>query len=108
MLPDAFEVMKVWGFTYKTLMIWVKTRTLSMGYWFRVNTEVCLIGKRGGAKAFRQKTPNLFFAPVSRHSKKPERFFQIIDPIISRPAIELFARQKREDWDSWGNEIIGG
>ena len=108
MLPEAFSVLGAWGFHYKTMMIWVKTKTLPMGYWFRVHTEECLIGIRGKVKAFRQTLPNLFFAPITKHSKKPEKFFQIIDPIIPRPAIELFARNERQGWDSWGNEIKGG
>ena len=104
-LPEAFIVMDAWGFRYKTALTWVKTRTLSMGFWFRVQQEICLLGTRGNVRAFRQTIPNLFFAPVVRHSQKPEKFFQIIDPIIPRPSIELFARQRREGWDAWGNEV---
>lgn len=104
-LNEVFQVVEAWGFEYKTSMIWVKTRSLGMGFWFRVQYELCLICTRGKIKPFYMPTPNLFFAPRTRHSRKPERFFQLIDPIIPRPAIELFAREKREDWDSWGNEI---
>lgn len=105
MIPDALRVLINWGFDYKTALIWIKTRCLGMGFWFRVQFEICLIGKKGNAKPFHSQMPNLFFAYHSRHSRKPERFFQLIDPIIPRPAIELFAREKRKDWDSWGNEI---
>jgi site-specific DNA-methyltransferase (adenine-specific) len=105
MLPEAFQVLKAWGFKYKTMLIWVKIKTLPMGFWFRVNLELCLLGIKGNIKAFRQLNPNLFFAPITEHSKKPEKFFQLIDPIIPRPAIELFARQKREGWDAWGDKI---
>ena len=105
MLPDTFRVIDAWGFKYKTSIIWVKTRGLGMGFWFRVQFELCLVCIRGKIKPFYLPNPNLFFAPRTKHSRKPERFFQLIDPIIPRPAIELFAREKREDWDAWGNEI---
>jgi len=104
-LPDGFQVMKAWGFEYKTLITWVKTRCLGMGFWFRTQQEVCLLGIKGKIKAFNLQVPNLFFASRTKHSRKPERFFQLIDPIIPRPAIELFAREKRDGWDAWGNEI---
>ena len=108
MIPDALKVMRAWNFDYKTLLIWIKTRCLGMGFWFRIQAELCLIGKRGKVKAFHSQMPNLFFAYHSKHSRKPERFFQLIDPIIPRPAIELFARERREGWDAWGNEITEG
>lgn len=104
-LPEVFIVMKQWGFQYKTSLVWIKSGLPGMGFWFRVQGEICLVGIRGKIKAFRSIHPNIFFAPVSKHSRKPERFFQMIDPIIPRPAIELFARKKREGWDSWGDEI---
>ena len=105
LLPEAFEVMKSWGFTYKTTLVWIKSGLPGMGFWFRVQGEVCLIGKRGNAKAFRSMHPNIFFAKATRHSRKPERFFNMIDPVIPRPAIELFARERRDGWDAWGDEL---
>ena len=106
MWPDALLAMDSWGYKYKTQLIWVKTRGLGMGFWFRVQYELCLVGTRGKPKPFRQSFPNIFFAPITKHSRKPEKFFQLIDPIIPRPAIELFAREKREGWDAWGDEAV--
>ena len=104
-LNEVWDVIRDWGFQYKTSMIWVKTRILGMGFWFRVQYELCLICTMGKPKPFYCSVPNIFFAPVTRHSRKPERFFQLIDPLIERPAIELFAREKREEWDVWGEEV---
>ena len=107
-LPDAFRVMEAWGYEYKAQLIWIKTASFGMGFWFRVQYEICLIGKRGRVKPFGVQSPNIFFAARTIHSKKPERFFQMVDPVILRPAIELFARQRREGWDAWGDEIEEG
>jgi len=105
-LNEVFTVVEAWGFEYKTSMIWVKTRGLGMGFWFRVQYELCLLCTRGKVKPFYMPNPNLFFAPRTRHSRKPEKFFQLVDSLIPYPAIELFAREKREGWDAWGDEII--
>jgi len=107
MLPDAFKVMKAWGFTYKTAIIWRKIMSWGLGFWFRGQCEICLMGIKGKIKAFRYQKSNFIQSKVRRHSQKPEEFFELIDPIIPRPAIELFAREKREGWDAWGNEIKG-
>lgn len=101
------EVMKRWGFRYKTKIYWHKTQNLGLGYWFRGQVEECLVGIKGNVKAFRLQKPNFIQSKVRDHSRKPEEFFQLIEPAIQNinPKIELFARQQREGWDSWGNEI---
>ena len=104
LLPDAFKVMESWKFHYKTSIIWRKIMSMGMGFWFRGQCEMCLIGIKGQVKAFRCQKPNFIQAKVFEHSKKPEEFFKLIDPIIPHPAIELFARDKRKGWDSWGLE----
>lgn len=105
MLPDAFRVLKAWGFNYKTAIIWRKIMSLGMGFWFRGQCEVCLMGIKGKIKAFRCQKSNFIQSKVRKHSQKPEEFFELIESIILYPAIELFARQKRKNWDTWGNEI---
>ena len=104
LLPDAFKVMEAWGYQYKTAIIWRKIMSLGMGFWFRGQCEICLLGIKGKIKAFRCQKPNFIQSKVSEHSRKPEEFFKLIDPIIPRPAIELFARDKRVGWSSWGEE----
>jgi len=108
LLKDALSVMDCWGYTYKTSLCWTKTRWLGMGKWFRTNTELCLVGILGKVRAFNSQKSNVIFAQPSRHSRKPPEFFDLIDPIIRHyelvPCIELFAREKRPQWASWGNE----
>lgn len=105
MLPDAFKVMEAWGYQYKTAIIWRKIMSLGLGFWFRGQCELCLMGVRGYVKAFRCQQVNFIQSKARKHSQKPEEFFELIEPIISHPTIELFARETREGWDSWGDEV---
>lgn len=107
LLPDAFEVMKAWGFEYKTMITWHKLRCKGMGYWFRGHTEQLLLGVRGNIRAFRSLTPNIQSIKVTEHSRKPPEFRNIIEDVTVglEPKIELFAREKREGWDAWGYQV---
>ncbi len=43
---------------------------------------------------------------ATRHSKKPQKAYEMIESLYPNASkIELFARNKREGWDSWGNEV---
>jgi site-specific DNA-methyltransferase (adenine-specific) len=115
-IPDAIEVMKAWGFTYKTLaFIWCKTelsgkQTCYMGQWTMKNCEIVLLGTKGTMTKYliSRKVRQLQYAFRDRttHSRKPEDIRQrIMDMFGDLPRIELFARQKAEGWDCWGNEV---
>jgi len=107
LLPDAFEVMNAWGFKYKTMLTWHKLRCKGMGYWFRGHTEHILFGTKGKVKAFRSLIHNIQAIDVLSHSKKPPEFYNIFEDVTigMEPRIELFAREQREGWDVWGNQI---
>lgn len=107
LLPEALGVMSAWGFKYKTMITWRKIMSIGMGYWFRGQTEHLLFGTRGRVKAFRQQKANFVQAKVLRHSEKPEEFRRLIEDatVGLSGRIELFARQKTEGWDVWGNEV---
>ena len=107
LMPEAFETMKCWGFKYKTMITWHKERCKGMGYWFRGHTEHLLLGVRGNVKAFRSLEHNIVKLPVEKHSKKPEYFRQLIERTTTHlpNKIELFAREKHEGWDVFGNEV---
>ena len=105
LLPDGFDILKTWGFEYKTAIFWRKIMSLGMGFWFRGQVEVCLLGVVGKVKAFRIQKPNFIQSKVGRHSEKPEEMRQLIEETGLTPRIELFARKKVEGWDCWGNEV---
>jgi N6-adenosine-specific RNA methylase IME4 len=106
LLPEAFAVMKAWGYKYKTLLTWEKENGKGMGYWFRGVTEHCLLGVRGDVKAFRSPIKNLIRNKVGRHSAKPEQMHEIIESVTQGMArVELFARLHRPRWMAWGNQV---
>lgn len=105
LLPEAFIVMKSWGYRYKTMLTWRKIMSLGMGFWFRGQTEHLLLGIKGKVKAFRIQKPNFIQCKVGKHSQKPKEFRDLIETIELSPRIELFARQETPGWDVWGNEV---
>ena len=116
-IAEALEVMKSWGFEYKTAaFVWVKknkksnTNFWGMGAYTRANAEVCLLGiskRTMAAKQVKQHNIHQIIEhPVEQHSKKPDIVRnKIIELLGDLPRIELFARQKTEGWDVWGNEV---
>jgi len=111
-IHDALHVMEIWGFTYKTMITWMKHH-FGLGYWFRGQTEHLLFGVKGkprskfkgvhGATGMSWST--LIYAKRTKHSKKPEIFYKMIEDVSEPPRLELFARRKRCGWDVWGNEV---
>lgn len=106
-LPDAFSVIKFWGFAYKTIITWVKPQ-IGLGHYFRNATEHLLFCVRGNLPMKQVGERNWFEAPRQKHSQKPELFYELIEKCSPGPYIELFARQQREGWASWGNEVNTG
>ena len=112
-LPEAFKVMKAWGFSYKTAaFVWVKQNKsgkgffFGLGYWTRSNAEICLLGVKGHPKRISNKVFQLIVSPLERHSKKPdEARRRIVELMGDLPRIELFARQETPGWDIWRNEV---
>lgn len=113
-LIEGIELIKSWGFTYKTVAFtWVKQNKKSdgiftgMGYYTRANAEYCLLATRG--KVLERKShsvSSVVLSHIERHSKKPD---EVRDRIVKLfgdlPRIELFAREKADGWDCWGNEV---
>jgi N6-adenosine-specific RNA methylase IME4 len=107
MLPEALQILSAWGFEYKTSAIWVKSGT-GMGYYFRQDHEILLIGTRGrpGVPEPRDRQSSVIQADKSRHSEKPQVFYEIIERMYpASTRVELFARDVRAGWTAWGAEI---
>jgi len=112
MLPQAFEVIKAWGFKYKTVAFtWVKENKsegyfTGFGYWTRANPEMCLLATKGKPKRISKSVRQLVMDKRREHSRKPDRIRNdIVELCGDLPRIELFARQQVDGWDNWGNEI---
>jgi N6-adenosine-specific RNA methylase IME4 len=117
LLPDGFAVMKAWGFTYKSNIVWHKVRKdggsdgRGVGFYFRNVTELILFGVRG--KNARTLAPgrrqvNLLATRKREHSRKPDEQYAIIEGCSAGPYLELFARGTRQGWAVWGNEADDG
>jgi N6-adenosine-specific RNA methylase IME4/ParB-like chromosome segregation protein Spo0J len=104
---QAFEVIRAWGFTYKTSLVWDK-EIMGMGHWVRGQHEDLLIAIKGSPPL-----PPTESVPASvirerrrQHSRKPEASYRIIEAMYpDLPKIELFARKARPGWQAWGNEV---
>jgi N6-adenosine-specific RNA methylase IME4 len=113
-IQEALEVIKAWGFQYKTLgFSWLKTNKdgspfFGVGYYAKSNQEVCLLAVNGKAHSLvkSNKVSSVVIAGRTKHSEKPQIVREkIIELFGDLPRIELFARQKTEGWDVWGNEV---
>ena len=113
LLPQGLEVMKQWGFEYKTNLVWYKVRKdggpdrRGVGFYFRNVTEMILFGVRGKHARTLQKgrsQENIVLSQKREHNRKPDAQYDIIEACSPGPYLELFARGTREGWHTWGNQ----
>lgn len=112
LIAEALEIMRAWGFTYKTNIVWYKVRKdggpdgRGVGFYFRNVTELVLFGVRG---SLRTKQPgrsqvNVVITRKQEHSRKPDELYDIIEDCSPGPYVELFARKKHKRWTCWGDQ----
>ena len=107
-IEDALQVMKAWGFTYKTQMIWVKDK-IGMGYYCRNQHEIIMIGTKG---EFHPPAPSLrpssvFNGDRTKHSKKPFEVYNLIENMYpGMKYYEMFCRVGKYGWPTFGNENV--
>ncbi len=114
-LHEMNDILNAWGFTYKTVAFtWVKiykhTRNpiLACGYWTRSNAEICVLATKGKdyPRRISAKVSQIIISEKGKHSQKPDEVRKrIIKLMGDLPRIELFAREKVEGWDAWGDEV---
>jgi N6-adenosine-specific RNA methylase IME4 len=110
LLDVAIDLLKTWGFQYKSCLVWDKVKH-NMGFYSSVRHEILLIGGRGQSaptdKKYANQTDSVYSEPRQEHSKKPLFYYEMIEKMhpCKTEKIELFARQKKEGWDSWGDEV---
>lgn len=113
LVPEGLEVLKAWGFEYKSNIVWHKIRKdggpdgRGVGFYFRNVTELVLFGIRG--KNARTLAPgrrqvNFLATQKREHSRKPDELYDIVEACSPGKYLELFARGTRQDWAAWGNQ----
>src|SRR5256712_2965453 len=110
---DGLELMKQWGFTYKTNLVWFKVRKdagpdrRGVGFYFRNVTELVLFGVRGSLRTLApgRREPNIIVSRKREHSRKPDELYEIIERCSPGPYLELFARHVRPGWHQWADEV---
>lgn len=110
-LPQAFEIIKEWGFKYSTTLVWAKKPMGGgLGGTFGVTTEYLIFATKGKLKSCERIIGTWF--EVKRkyvngypcHSKKPDFFYELIEKVSPGKRLEMFARNNRKGWDVFGNE----
>lgn len=112
-LPEALQIIKEWGYTYKSVaFVWLKKNKKAdgwfygLGCWTRGNAEICLLATRGHPRRQAADIHQLIISPIEAHSKKPDEAREKIVALMGDlPRVELFARQTTPGWDVWGNEV---
>lgn len=116
LLQEGLDVIKAWGFQYKTGLAWHKRSStwtpdspnpktaFGTGYIFRSASECLLVGTRGRPQLKNRSTRNVLEAAVREHSRKPDQCYGMIEAMYDGPYLELFARQSAPGWDVWGNQ----
>ena len=113
LILEGLEVMRRWGFTYKTNLVWYKTRKdggpdgRGVGFYFRNVTELVLFGTRGSLRTLApgRTQVNLVATRKREHSRKPDELYDLIGKCSPGPYLELFARHQKEGWSQWGNGL---
>lgn len=122
-LPAGLEVMAAWGFRFSTVAFtWAKMKRsksadqfglcrvsaddfhTGLGLTTRKNAEFVLLGRRGSPRRIARDVRELIVEPVREHSRKPDEFFDRVERYAEGPYLELFARQSRPGWTTWGNQ----
>jgi N6-adenosine-specific RNA methylase IME4 len=116
-MRHAMDVLEAWGFTYKTVAFaWQKLNkrgkpvSFCGAYTLKSGVELCLLGTKGNTAGWvrDRKVRGLVTSERMEHSKKPDEVRLGIERLFGdRPRLELFARQKSEGWDVFGNEVEG-
>ena len=108
-LQDAFRIINKWGFTYITMITWLKDRK-GLGQYYRGKTEHCLFARKGvlpyrTVKGKRAQGVTGFVEARTKHSRKPVTMREMIELVSYAPRLELFAREQHKGWDVWGDEV---
>lgn len=100
---DAKELLDKWGFQYKATIVWDKER-LGMGQWLRMQCEFCLVGIKGTRNWTNTTWTDVIREPRREHSRKPDKFYEMVESITTGRRLEFFSREQRKGWATYGND----
>jgi N6-adenosine-specific RNA methylase IME4 len=103
-LPDALRLVEAWGFRYQCLMTWVKPTGMTPYSWM-YNTEHVIFARTGGLALSQMGLKLAFDAAVTRHSAKPDVFYERVIEATPGPRLEMFAREERDGLEAWGDDV---
>ena len=114
-MPDAYRCLEHWGYEHKTILTWEKVSKagnphIGTGHWLRNNTEHCLLAVKGKVASFLSQglltnQSTTLRARRREHSRKPADFYELVEQLCPSPKLELFARESRPGWETWGNQV---
>jgi N6-adenosine-specific RNA methylase IME4 len=123
-LRIAFDVIEAWGFRYSSIAFtWIKLKRrhdagqlrfapladsdlhVGLGLTTRKNAEFCLLARRGNARRIAKDVREVILSPVREHSRKPDEAAARIARYCAGPYLEMFARERRPGWTSWGQQV---
>lgn len=113
LVSEGLDVMKRWGFTYKTNLVWYKVRKdggpdgRGIGFYFRNVTELILFGVRGRMRTLQPGRTQVNLIPKLKreHSRKPDEIYDLIERCSPGPFLEMFARHNRKGWSQFGDQL---
>ena len=111
-MAEGLQIVKAWGFEFKTILTWVKGRIqggriinhLGMGNYYRNSTEHVLFAVRGSLAVLNHDEVTAFIAERHAHSEKPAAFYDMVERMSPSPYLDVFARTRRLGWDTFGDE----
>lgn len=112
MPQQGLDLVRDWGFRFSTTAFtWIKTNPRSgtiftgCGYWSRQNSERVLLATRGRPIRLARDVPEVILSSRREHSRKPDEFYRRVERLVAGPYLDVFARETRPGWDSWGLEV---
>ncbi len=102
-IPDAFALLRAWGFEHKAVLTWVKDR-MGIGHWLRSKSEFCVLAVRGSPKVTLTNQTTVLEAPAREHSRKPDEFYELVEALCLGRRLDYFSREPRPGWEQYGND----
>lgn len=113
------EIASAWRLRYSSMIPWIKlwngedgmfvyASSIARGTGFEVmgNAEYCVILKAGKPATIKGRPfSGVWVEPRREHSRKPLNAIREIEARLAGPFCEVFARERHDGWDAWGNEV---